>query len=198
MVGALVDTAKHIHPAIFENITQPGAFFGQETRVLAIAAPVLQIDFVVRDVQVTADDKFAPFGLHGGEVRTKHLEKTKLRLLPVFTAGARRQINRDQRHGAEIGAHIATFVVKLAHTKTNGDSVRLTQRINPDAAIAFFFRVVKMAVITRRGEHIGAQISRLSLELLHADQVGFLLRKPVPYAFGCSRSNAVEIEGDYA
>src|SRR5699024_6330646 len=56
LLGTLVDAAVHVHQAqLVEDAGHPGALFRQEAGILHIALPVLEVDFLVRDVPVAAD-----------------------------------------------------------------------------------------------------------------------------------------------
>src|SRR5690349_20425759 len=55
LLGSCVDGAEHVDEAdLVEHAREPGALLGQETRVLMVRAPVLQVDLLVRDVPVAA------------------------------------------------------------------------------------------------------------------------------------------------
>src|SRR5439155_24520159 len=60
LLGLGVDPAEHIDIAqLLEYPCQPRPFLGQKARILLIAAPVLEIDGLVRDVPVAAEDHLA-------------------------------------------------------------------------------------------------------------------------------------------
>ena len=55
-LGPRIDAAEHVDPADpVESLGEPGALLGEESRVLAVSAPVLEVDLLVRDVPVAAD-----------------------------------------------------------------------------------------------------------------------------------------------
>src|SRR3990172_6623309 len=55
LLGARVDAAEHVNPAeVIEHPRQPLPLCGQKARVFAVAAPVPEIDLLVRDVPVAA------------------------------------------------------------------------------------------------------------------------------------------------
>ena len=88
LLGPLIDAAEHIDPAdCVEYFRQPVALLRQKTGVLAVALPVLEIDFLVRDVPVAADDELARFAAQRRHVRQKGVEKTEFRLLAIKMAG---------------------------------------------------------------------------------------------------------------
>src|SRR6056297_926181 len=61
LLGPGVDAAEGVvHADRTEHLVHPGPLFGQEAGVLPVTLPVLQIDFLVRDIPVTADDPVAP------------------------------------------------------------------------------------------------------------------------------------------
>src|SRR5215470_3285767 len=56
----LVETAENVDETQFvKYAAQPRAFLGQESRVLLVAAPILEVDRLVRDVPVAAEDDLA-------------------------------------------------------------------------------------------------------------------------------------------
>ena len=72
--------------AVFRGVQQlghPGALFGQKAAVLLVAAPVLQIDLLVRDIEVAAQNEFAlAFCTH--QVRMEVLQKAEFGQLAFF------------------------------------------------------------------------------------------------------------------
>ena len=72
--------------AFFRGVQQlghPGALFGGEATVFLVAAPVLQIDLLVRDIEVAAQNEFAlAFCTH--QVRMEVLQKAEFGQLAFF------------------------------------------------------------------------------------------------------------------
>src|SRR5690606_23315592 len=61
--GVRVQPAVDVDPAdLVEDPREPRTLFGQEARVLLVAAPVLQVPLHVRDVPVAAQDDLATAG----------------------------------------------------------------------------------------------------------------------------------------
>src|SRR5258706_247729 len=76
-----VHAAEHVHPAdLVEGLRQPGALLGEESGVLAISAPVLEIDFLVRYVPVPAQNELAAARLQVLQDRREFIEKAELGL----------------------------------------------------------------------------------------------------------------------
>src|SRR5450830_323207 len=67
---------------------EPGSLFGQEAGVLLIALPVLQINFLVGNIPVAANDNFAAARLEHLQVGQKHLHEAKFGLLALFAGGS--------------------------------------------------------------------------------------------------------------
>ena len=86
--GVGVQVAVHVNQAttFFRGVQQlghPGALFGQKAAVLLVAAPVLQIDLLVRDIEVAAQNEFAlAFCTH--QVRMEVLQKAEFGQLAFF------------------------------------------------------------------------------------------------------------------
>src|SRR5438067_7173712 len=59
LVGLFVQPPEDVDEAdLIEHPAEPGALLGQEAGVLLVRAPVAQIDLLVRDVPVAAQDEF--------------------------------------------------------------------------------------------------------------------------------------------
>src|SRR3954462_14978648 len=60
LVGLAIQLAKDVDEAqLIEYARQPGALFGQETRIFLVRLPVPEVDLLVGDVPVAAKDDFA-------------------------------------------------------------------------------------------------------------------------------------------
>ncbi|MCY1554361.1 hypothetical protein D9M68_909270 [compost metagenome] len=70
-----------------EQLADPGAFFRQEARVLQVALPVLDVDFLVRDVDVAAQHDLTPAGLQLQQVGQEGLHEAELGQLAFLAAG---------------------------------------------------------------------------------------------------------------
>src|SRR5882724_9340341 len=58
--GPRVDAPEHVDPADpVERLGEPGALLGEKSRVLAVSAPVLEVDLLVGDIPVAADHDLA-------------------------------------------------------------------------------------------------------------------------------------------
>src|SRR5215467_12762975 len=175
-----VDAAEHVHPAgVVEGRGEPGALLGQEPRVLAVAAPVLEVDLLVRDVPVAAEHELAPARLEPSERRSELLEKAELRLLPFLGARARGQVDRYHRQPAEIGAQEPAFGVELAAAEAARDAVGFHAGIQRHAAVAPLGRAAFIVPVPAlRDEREAVEIRFLRLDLLQADDICALARKP--------------------
>src|SRR5215831_5754373 len=197
---ARVDAAEHVHPAgVVEGRGEPSALLGQEPRVLAVAAPVLEVDLLVRDVPVAAKHELAPARPELAERRGELLEKAELRLLPLLGARARGQVDRHHREPAEIGAQEPAFRVELAATKAARDAVGFHAGIQRHAAVALLGRAAFIVPVPAlRHEREAVEVRFLRLDLLQADDVCALARKPARETLRVRRADAVEIERDNA
>ena len=85
-VGVQVAVDVDEATAVFRGVQQlghPGALFGGEAAVFLVAAPVLQIDLLVRDIEVAAQNEFAlTLGAH--QVRMEVLQKAEFGQLAFF------------------------------------------------------------------------------------------------------------------
>src|SRR5258706_10209349 len=194
-----VDAAEHVHPAQFiEYPREPLALLWQKTRSFPVPAPVPEIDFLVGDVPVAAHYELPAVFDQPGEMRMKLLHEAELRLLAMFSARTRRQIDRNHGELPEVGAQITSFGIEFANAESRNHTVRLAPGINADSAVAFLFGVMKVTAKAPRREHIRGHILGLRLQFLHADDIGLLAREPAKDVLTRRRTNAVEVHSDYA
>src|SRR5690242_6222481 len=79
-----IDLAKRVDPAaVAEELIEPRPLVRQEAGVLLIRTPVLQVDVLVRDVPVAANDVVTAPAAQAREVRRERFEKAILRCLPL-------------------------------------------------------------------------------------------------------------------
>src|SRR5882672_7052652 len=82
LIGLLVDDTKCVNVAReSDQLIEPGTFLGQEARVLLVRAPVAEVDLLVRDVPVAAQNVVAPGLAQFRKMRLKDIEETELRRL---------------------------------------------------------------------------------------------------------------------
>ena len=85
--GSALSAAEHVDEAqLVEDPRQPRALLGQEARVLLVRAPVLEVDRLMRDVPVAAQDDLAPLSAQLQQVREERLEKAELGCLAMRAA----------------------------------------------------------------------------------------------------------------
>src|SRR4030095_3160616 len=90
LLRARIDFAEDVDEAqVVEYACQPRAFLRQKAGILLVAAPVLQIDRLMGDVPVAAQDDFALFLPQLRKMRQELLEKAEFRRVPVEPAGTR-------------------------------------------------------------------------------------------------------------
>src|SRR5262245_21881626 len=197
---ARVDAAEHVHPAdLVERLAEPGALLGQEAGVIAVAAPVLEVDLLVRDVPVAAEHELAAARAQRFQHRHELVEEPELRFLPLLRARARGHVNRDDRELAEIGLEVAPLRIELAAAVAAGDPVGPLARVERDAAVAFLGgRAVVVPVKALRHQREPGEVRLLRLDLLKAHDVGLLASEPARKTLRERRAYAVEVERDNA
>src|SRR5437763_2717976 len=115
LVGLVVQPPEDVDEAdLVEHAREPGALLRQEARVLLVRAPVAQIDLLVRDVPVAAEDDFGVALAQPLEMQKELLEEAELRCLPMGPGRPRGQINGDYPESAEARLDVAPFGVELA------------------------------------------------------------------------------------
>src|SRR5688572_11358891 len=85
-----VQAPEHVDVAeLVEHLAEPGALLGQEAGVLLVGAPVPEVDLLVRDVPVAAQDDFVPPLPQQLEMIQELLQEAELGSLAVRAGGPR-------------------------------------------------------------------------------------------------------------
>src|SRR5689334_20459853 len=85
LVRLLIQPPEDVDEAdLVEHTREPGALLGQETGVLLIRAPIAQVDFLVRNVPVAAQDDFGIALAQLFPVQQKAHQEAELRRLPMW------------------------------------------------------------------------------------------------------------------
>src|SRR5207253_9873387 len=111
----------------------------QESRILLIAAPVLEIDRLMRDVPVAAQDHFALRFAQLREMRQEDVEEAEFGGLSLRAARTRRQIHAHDRELAERCLEIAALRIELGMAEALREP-RRRAAVHGDAAVALFVR----------------------------------------------------------
>src|SRR5438093_3793081 len=179
MSGLLIDAAENVDEAQFvEDPRQPGPLLGQEAGVLLVAAPVLEVNRLMRDVPVAAENDLALLPAQLQQMRQERFQKAELRRLPMRARGSRRQIDAGDGEPAEIGFQIAAFAVELGRAEAGGDlghglGVERDTRVSP--ARGGEEEAVRLAWSQQRPRNL----IRAGLDLLQAHHVpGLDAREP--------------------
>src|SRR5512132_207999 len=197
LVRTRVDAAKHVDEShIVEHARQPRPLLGQEAGMLLVAAPVAKVDRLVSDVPVAAQHDFATACDELSQVRQERFEKTELRRLSMRAAGARRQVDADDRQPLEVRLQIATFAVEFRMAEAGGE-LRRRLCIQRDAAVALALRSVERRMrLPRRGQR-PRNVGMAAFDLLQAHDIPRLgTRQPAREALALRRAQAVDVEGD--
>src|SRR5215210_6878218 len=84
LVGLRIETTEHVDVAeLVEHLGEPSALLRQEARVLLVGFPVPEVDLLVRDVPVAAQDELVPALLQLLQMDDELLEEAELRRLAV-------------------------------------------------------------------------------------------------------------------
>ncbi len=195
MLRLRIDTAEYIDPPkLVENFAEPGAFFRKETGIFLVGTPVLQIDLLVGDIPVTAQNDFPAAGCELFEYWEKLLHKKEFGGLPVLATGTRRKIDGNHAQVAEVRAQIASFHVDRGDTHAFDNLVGLAPAVNAHPAVTLFLGTVEIAVVVIRCEYFTIEVGGLGFQFLHAHNVGILQRQPAEKAFARGGAHAIQVK----
>src|SRR5688572_12631400 len=141
LVGLVVQLAEHVDEAeLVEYAREPRTLLRKETRVFLIRAPVPEIDFLVRDIPVAAQDHLVAAFLELLQVREECLEKAELGSLAVRAGRPGRHVQGNDPELVEARLDIAPFGVELSMCETAPHLVRRLAAIQGDAAVPLLRR----------------------------------------------------------
>src|SRR6185503_9962782 len=180
-----------------EDMGEPGALLRGEAGVLLVRAPVGEIDLLVRDVPVAAQDDLLLAIAQALQVPGEVLEEAQLRCLPVRAGGSRWHVDRDDPQVAEARLDVAAFGVELAAPEAAHDFVRGLAAVDGDAAIALLLRERMATLIELHAVEPRVEVCLLALHLLEAHDIRLLRGEPAKYALVGGRAHSVDVEGNY-
>src|SRR5258708_14071984 len=148
MARLTVQAPKHIDEAdLVEDMREPGALLGREARVLPVRAPVREVDLLLGDVPVPAQDDFLLAAAQQLQMPCEVFEEPQLGSLPVRAGRARRHVDRDDPEVAEARLDIASFGIELAIPEADQDLIGRPATVDRDAAIALLLRKRMAALV---------------------------------------------------
>src|SRR5213593_2069923 len=199
MSGLLIDAAENVDEAQFvEDPRQPGPLLGQEAGVLLVAAPVLEIDRLMRDVPVAAENDLALLPAQLEQMRQELLKEAELRRLPMRACGSRRQVDAGDGELAEIGFEIAAFAVEFGGAETGG-YLGLRLGVERDTRVTLARGGQEEAVRLAWCQQRTRNLIRTGLDLLQAHHIpGLDAREPSRQPLALGRADAVDVERDDA
>ena len=179
----------------------PGTLFRQKAGVLEVALPVLEIDLLMGDVHIAAQDELT-LPAQAQQVRVELGQKTELGLLPLGTGRAAGKVATDDRQlGRRLAPRpvkaqldIAALGVELARAKADDHIAGLMAGVHPHARIAFLLGKMKMPLQARQLLKLTRHIGRLSLKLLHTHTIRTLFFEPGFKPFARRRADPVEVK----
>ena len=195
--GGVQVTVDVDQTALVQQLAHPGALFGQEARVLLVAAPVLQVDLLVRHVDVAAQDELA-LALELRQMRIELVEEAELGLLALLSGRAARKIAADDgapRAGCvKAQLDVASLGVKLMRAIADPHIAWLVPGVDANARITLLLRKMKITAQTGQCLEASLDIGGLRLDLLHANTIGTDFGQPGLQALGRRGADAVEVD----
>ena len=183
-----------------EEPVEIGTLLQEESRVLAVALPVLDVELAVPDVEVTHDHSEVGVGRQLGHPDRHGVEEFVLLDLFRGVDHARVHVGADDRHDAPadlvVGLEPATGAVEIVSAEL--DPVRLRagsgcQR-HPRAALCRR-RVVQDAPL---GTEQPLKVFGGGADLLHGENVDAAGVEPVAHSFAIRSAHAIGVHGRYA
>jgi orotate phosphoribosyltransferase len=159
--------------------------------------PVLQVDLLVGDVDVAAEDELA-FALERIQVREEALEEAELGSLAFLAGRAAREVAADDRQLArrrvEAQFEVAAFGIELGVAPAHHHLARGVLGVNRSTGVALLLRKMEVALEACHLFEAAFDVAGLDLDLLHANTIRRQFGHPVGHALGGGRAQAIEVE----
>src|SRR4051812_13916129 len=108
--GPWIEHAEDVDESVgLEDAREPFALLGRAAGPSAIAAPVREVDVLVRHVPVAADHELAPARAHELEPRKEALHESELARLRRIARRARGEVDRHDAQATEIQLQVAAL-----------------------------------------------------------------------------------------
>ena len=160
MVG--VEVAEGIDEACIQKLLQLAALFVSEACIAAVGLGVLQVNLLVRYIEVAADDdgllRIQPLEVRAEGVFPGHavVEATEV-VLRI------RCVDRNEEEFGILEGDDATLLVVLLDTDAVADAERLVAGVDSGTRITFLHGIVPVANVSGQ---VGIKLTRLHLRLL--------------------------------
>ena len=154
--------AESVDEACIQKLLQLAALFVSEARIAAVGLGVLQVDLLVRYIEIPADDdgllRIQPLEVRAEGVFPRHavVEATEV-ILRI------RRVHCDEVEVGILEGDDATLLVVLLDADAVADAERLMTGIDSGTRIAFLHGIVPVADVAGQ---VGIKLTRLHLRLL--------------------------------
>ena len=190
---------EHIdHAQIIKQPVQPRSFIGQKTGILSVSAPVLKINLLVGNVEVTTQDIVA-FAVHKPFQQRLHLFHDAIfEILAFIATGAGRHIDRYHAQSSVVGLNPAPLPVERLPAQTLDHAVGFSPGIDGNTAVALPLGIDVVGLVAFRAEFRCFSLFRLGAGLLQTYHIRILYRQPVEKLFPSGGSYPVNIQRYYS
>ena len=195
MARSFLEFTEGVHVTEREGFIEAVALLDREASIAQIALGVLQVDLLMRDIEIaTEDDRLGLFQL---------LQVRAERGVPDFRAEIQTDefalgiggVNADEGEILELGIHNAAFVIDLLLTDAVSHIERFFLREDSGAGVALLLGGVPELVITAGPEHIGNLIF-LRLGFLEAEHVRLGIAHEIQQALAQGRAHTIDVPGN--
>ena len=146
-LGTLVILAEGIYKTRSHKLVEPLAFFGQKAGHFGMAPRVVDVDGLVADVVISANQQMGSLLPQFVYVLAEIGQKFHLEILPQVARGAGRNINAKNGKIAVVGSDDTPFGIVGWIAHADDHLVGLATRKNAHTAVSFFFGRVEIVVV---------------------------------------------------
>ena len=196
--GGRLEAAVNVdHLPVFQQLGHPVALLREKAAVLLVAAPVLQVNLLVGDIHIAAQDEFA-LRPQTGQVGMKRFQKPEFGRLPLRPGGSAGKIGADNRQLArgrvEPAFQIPSLGVEFGGAESRDDITGFMPAEDADARVPLFLGKVEVSPQSGKCFKTAPDIVRLGLDFLHANTIGPMDCQPGLHPLGGGRPDPVEVE----
>ena len=187
-----MEETERIGESGFEKLCELGAFLICETCILTIGLGILQVNFLMRHIEVATHDDGFP-GIQLTKIGTESIVPGHAIIKSPQSVLRIGGVDGDEEECRHFKRDDATFLVVLVNAKSVGHVEGLVAGEYGRTGISFLFSIVPVGLIAFEG-HV--ELSGLHLRFLQAKKVGIERCKTFAKAFSVACAQAVYIPRD--
>jgi len=198
MVRVFVEMAEAVDESFVDENVEPVALVRQKSGDVLVAFGIVDVDFLVADVVIAANDEVRELGAQFVNVGVEIIHVHEFVRNPDGVRSAW-HVKTHDGNVAKISADVAAFEIHVFDTGSEDDVIGLGLAQNRDAAVAFFVCGIPVMIrISGRFKVGDGNLILRRFDFLEANHIRVGHFEPIDKSFGNCCSDTVDIIGNYS